>query len=128
VNKKSNGEHRYVFAERGSASGKGFVDPYESLNNLALLIAEATRDCLFEHDGRLFILREGKLVAATLDALVTLIAERVVTQRLVNRGTADAPSYELAYAPLEVTPGQVRSLLTADSYKSGSLPARVWKA
>jgi len=45
-------------------------------------------------------------------------------QKLVVRDGVE----ELVYSPLQLSHGQVRQLLIADSYKSGSLSARVWKA
>jgi hypothetical protein len=44
--------------------------------------------------------------------------------KLVTRDGVD----ELVYFPLQLSQGQARALLTADSFKTGSLPARVWKA
>ena len=122
--KKAGNGHRYVYAECGSAPRPGFVDQFENLNNLATVIAAATRDALVERNGRLAVRHEGKWVDASIELLQTLIVERVVTQRLVARDGVD----ELVYFPLQLNPGQVRALLTADSFKSGSLPARVWKA
>jgi len=116
--------HRHVYAERGSSPRPGFIDTFENQNNLADTIAAATRDVLVEHNGRLSIVREGKCVDASLEGLQALIAERVEVQKLVTRDGVD----ELAYSPLQLSPGQVRALLTADSFKTGSLPARVWKA
>jgi hypothetical protein len=123
MSEKPNG-HRYVYAQRGSAPGRGFIDQFADLNNLADIIADATRDVLIEHDGRLVILREGKKVDANLEGLQALIAERVEVQKLVTRDGVD----ELVYSPLQLSHGQVRALLLADNFKSGSLPARVWKA
>ena len=91
---------------------------------MASVIADATRDVLVEHNGRLSIVREGKRVDASVEGLQALIAERVEVQKLVSRDGVD----ELAYFPLQLSHAQVRALLTADSFKSGSLPARVWKA
>jgi hypothetical protein len=91
---------------------------------LASVIADATRDVLVEYNGRLSIVRAGKRVDASIENLCTLIAERVEVQKLVTRDGVD----ELAYFPLQLSLAQVRALLTADSLKTGSLPARVWKA
>ena len=116
--------HHYVFAQRGSAPRPGFVDQFEDQNNLASVIADATRDVLVEYNGRLSIVREGKCVHASIEGLQALIAERVEVQKLVSRDGID----ELVYSPCVLSHAQVRALLTADSFKSGSLPARVWKA
>jgi len=123
MSEKPNG-HRYVFAQRGSAPRPGFVDQFEDQNNLASVIADATRDVLVEHNGRLSIVREGKRVDASVEGLQALIAERVEVQKLVSRDGID----ELVYSPCVLSHAQVRALLTADNLKSGSLPARVWKA
>jgi len=123
MDKNRNG-HRYVFAQRGSAPRPGFVDSFEEICQLSEVIAAATRDCLIFHNGRLSIIREGKRVDATIEALQELIAERCETQKLVIRDGVD----ELVYFPLQLSHAQVRALLTADSYKSGSRPARVWRA
>ena len=116
--------HHYVFAQRGSAPRPGFVDTFEDQNNLASVIADATRDVLVEHNGRLSIVRAGKRVDASIEDLCALIAERVEVQKLVTRDGVD----ELVYSPCVLSHAQVRALLTADSYKTGSLPARVWRA
>jgi hypothetical protein len=116
--------HHYVFAQRGSAPRPGFVDQFEDQNNLASVIADATRDVLVEYNGRLSIVREGKCVHASIEGLQALIAERVEVQKLVSRDGID----ELVYSPCVLSHAQVRALLTADNLKSGSLPARVWKA
>jgi hypothetical protein len=123
MDKNRNG-HRYVYAQRGSAPRPGFVDTFEDQNNLADVIAAATRDVLIFHNGRLSIVREGKRIDATVEVLQALIAERCEAQKLVIRDGVD----ELVYFPLQLSHAQVRALLTADSYKSGSLPARVWRA
>ena len=123
MSEKPNG-HRYVFAQRGTAPRPGFVDQFEDQNNLASVIADATRDVLVEHNGRLSIVREGKRVDASIEDLRALIAERVEVQKLVTRDGVD----ELVYSPCVLSHGQVRALLTADSLKTGSLPARVWRA
>jgi len=112
--------HRYIFAERGTGPRPGFVDTYENQNNLADVIANATRDALIWRDGRLLVLCEGKWVDASIERLQALVAQRVEAQKLVGD--------ELVYFPLQLSHAQVRALLTADSFKSGSLPARVWKA
>ena len=122
--KKAPNGHKFVFAQRGSAPGRGFVDQFADLNNLADTVADATRDVLVEHDGRLSIVREGKCVHASIEGLQALIAERVEVQKLVSRDGID----ELVYSPCVLSHAQVRALLTADNLKSGSLPARVWKA
>ena len=122
--KKAPNGHKFVFAQRGSAPGRGFVDQFADLNNLADTVADATRDVLVEHDGRLSIVREGKCVHASIEDLCALIEERVEVQKLVERNG----SAELVYSPLQLNHNQVRALLTADSYKTGSLPARVWRA
>jgi len=121
---KNRNRHRYVFAQRGSAPRPGFVDTFEDQNNLADVIAAATRDVLIFHNGRLSIVREGKRIDASIEALQALIAERVEVQQLVSRDGVD----EIEYSPCVLSHGQVRALLTADSLKSGSLPARVMKA
>ena len=123
VSEKPDG-HRHVYAPRGSAPRPGFVDQFEDQNNLACVIADATRDVLVEHNGRLSIVRAGKRIDASIEDLRALIAERVEVQQLVTRDGVD----ELVYSSLQLSPGQVRALLTADSLKTGSLPARVWKA
>jgi hypothetical protein len=123
MSEKPNG-HRYVYAQRGSSPGRGFIDQFEDQNNLADVIADATRDVLVEHNGRLSILRAGKRIDASIEGLCALIAERVEVQKLVTRDGVD----ELVYSPCVLSHGQVRALLTADNFKSGSLPARVWKA
>ena len=111
--------HHFVYAQRGSARA-GFVDQFADQCLLADVIADATRDCLIEHAGRLVIVREGKTVDASVEPLQALIAERVEVQKLVNG--------ELVYSPCVLSSGQVRALLLADSYKTGSLAARVMKA
>jgi len=80
---------------------------------------------LIEHNGKLSIVRGGKRVDANLKELQALIAECVEVQKLVR--STDG-SEELVYSPCVLSDGQVRALLTADSLKTGSLPARVMKA
>jgi hypothetical protein len=122
---KAPGNGQYVYGPRGAGLREGFVDPYEDIIRLADTVAEATATQLFEHAGRLVLLREGKLVNITLHMLGEIITENVVTPRLVNRGTQTEPSWELAYTPYVPNPGEVRRLFTADTLKSGSLQARV---
>ena len=61
------------------------------------------------------------LAQVTIDALREIIAKHVVTQRLVNRGNG----WELVYSAFEPSPKELRTLLTADTLKTGSLVARV---
>jgi len=119
---------RWVYAPRETAGRGQFRDPYADICALADAVAGATSAELFNHNGRLIWLREGTLAQVTLDALHEIVAKNVVTQRLVNRGTADAPNWELVYSPCEPSRKELVTLITADSLKTGSLAARVMKA
>src|SRR5262245_54448333 len=69
----------------------------EDTSRLAEAIAEATRTELFNVNGSLFWLTEGRLVAVGKDVLREIIRKHVVSLRLVNRGSTNAPLWEVEY-------------------------------
>jgi len=63
-----------------------------------------------------------------MDILDKLISANVVTQKLVNRGTAAEPNWVLEFTPLKLPGPMLRQLFTADALKRGSLVARIGQA
>ena len=102
--------------------GAGFIDPCAELCRLADVVA--TIPGLVVHDGHLSWLHEGVLNGVSMNLLGELITKNIETQRLVQRDDR----WELVYSPLKLDPKTLRTLFMADSYKTGSLIARVMTA
>jgi hypothetical protein len=96
-------------------------DPYKNLEALAVAITTSAAD-LFNIDGVLFWLKEGKLISVAGAALAEIIRTFVVTKGIRNAGTADTPMYERRFIPFEVSEMLIRSLI-----QRGDLLARVPK-
>jgi hypothetical protein len=84
-----------------AGSACGGRDPYEDLNSLADAVADSAE--IFNHDGCLVWLNAGALIPVSGTVLREIITKHVVTQRLVNHGTAEEPNWTLVYSPYEPT-------------------------
>jgi len=73
------------------------------------------------------LLNAGALVPVTRSILLEIITKNVATPRLTNRGTEDDPNWTCVYAPLVPDEKTLRTLLTAETRKEGSLLARAMK-
>jgi hypothetical protein len=100
-------------------------DPYVNLSLLADLIAKLPD--IFEHEGRLVWLNAGVLHFVNKDLLPKIVREHIVTQVLVNRGTAEKQNWERVFRPLEVDQ-RTLILLLREPRERGGLFGRVPKA
>jgi len=91
------------------------------LNSLADAVAETGE--IFDHNGQLVWLNEGKLIPVSGAILRRIIGRRVVTRRLVNHGTPAEPNWACEYLPFVPNEMALRMLLTAENRKEGSLIA-----
>ena len=62
---------------------------------MAEAVAERTQTELFNVNGELYQLTEGRLVAINKDILRDIVARHLVSPRLVNRGSTSAPVWEV---------------------------------
>jgi hypothetical protein len=94
----------------------------KDVNGLADAIAATAP--IFNHNGGLVWLKDGKLIPVALVMLNEIIREHIVTPRLVNRdGT-----WTCEYLPFIAPDAAVRTMLTAEARKDGSLLARAPRA
>jgi hypothetical protein len=95
-----------------------YIDPFT--NTVADALAEYVD--LFDRDGVLIWIKEGKPVRVTPPVLAEIIPKHLATKRLVNREDKIA----VEYIPLVLDPQNLRPFFTAEK-RTGSLIARVTK-
>jgi hypothetical protein len=94
----------------------------KDLNGLADAIAATAP--IFNHNGGLVWLKDGKLIPVAGAVLNEITREYLVTPRLVNRdGT-----WTCEYLPFAAPDAAVRGMLMAEARKDGSLLARAPRA
>jgi hypothetical protein len=96
----------------------------EDLCNLA--DATAGVPGFFVRGGGLYWMHEGTVIAVSGEVLAQTIERHVVTQRAV--GTPGQSDWKFVYEPYKPSGKEVRALLTATTWKTGSLIARVGEA
>jgi hypothetical protein len=99
-------------------------NPRDDLN--ALADATAQSPDIFSLNGKLVWLKNGQLLTVNATILAEIIATRVVTVRLTNRGSAEKPNWVREYHTF--TPPSEKALhllLRAENKDDGSLLARV---
>jgi hypothetical protein len=115
---------RKIYAKRGPATG-GFQDASAEICNLSDTVAAAAEGKLILKDGRLLWLKEGQLIEVSINVLREFISTHVVSQRLVNQGTADKPNWALKFTRLQLTGPTLRTLLSPGTLRDGSLIPRM---
>jgi hypothetical protein len=94
-------------------------DPRKDINALADAIIAAAE--IYNHNGSLVLLRDGKLVRVTAEVLREIIPTHVATRRLMDRDGR----WALEYYPFECpTERALATLLRAENLEEGSLLAR----
>jgi hypothetical protein len=73
----------------------------EDTNRLADVVAEVAARELFDVNRSLVWLTEGQTVPCNINILREVIGRHIVSLRLVNRGTTDAPTWNLEYRPFD---------------------------
>jgi hypothetical protein len=94
----------------------------KDINSLADAVSEAAP--IYNHDGMLVWLKDGKLIQVAGNVLHEIIRQYVVTPQLVNNNGI----WTCDYLPFVAPEQAVRTLLTAETRKDGSLIARAPKA
>lgn len=94
----------------------------KDINSLADAVAEAAP--IYNHDGMLVWLNDGKLIPVAGVVLHKIIQRYVVTPQLVNNNG----TWTCKYLPFVAPEQAVRIMLTAENRKEGSLLARATKA
>jgi hypothetical protein len=82
---------RRIFVWRGPEDGTRLAD----------VVAEEAVAELFDVDRGLVWLTEGQTVPCNINILREVIGRHIVSLRLVNRGTTDAPTWNLEYRPFD---------------------------
>jgi hypothetical protein len=99
-------------------------DPHGEINQLADAIADVAQ--LFNRNGELVHLSEGKLRPIDKDVLVEIIAKYVRVPQLKNSGTEDEPRWACEYAPYTPSEEVLEALLdTERAWFEGALSSRV---
>jgi hypothetical protein len=98
------------------------IDPYADrfINTVADALAEYVD--LFDQDGALIWVKEGKPVRVTPPVLAEIIPRHLATKHLVTRGD----KMVVEYFPLVLDPQNLRPFFSAEK-RTGSLLARVTK-
>ena len=120
--------NRVVFALYGPQGG--FQEPFVRECALADAVAEIPGP-LFARAGKLYWLdptTPGAVKEASGAVLTEAVTKFVVTQQVVNRGSADKPYYRIEYTSYTPTQKEIWNLLSAKTRKEGSLIARVREA
>jgi len=84
-------------------------NPAEDTVELAQAIAKSPAE-LFNDKGQLVYPNGGHLSPVSKERLLAFITEHIVTRRVVNRGTAEAPIQECEYCSFGFHPGMDLSL------------------
>src|SRR5262249_16555271 len=102
------------------------LDPYVNAftNTLADALAEVAP--LYNVNGALCRLTNGKLTRINPQLLSELIAQHIAVHELVNRGTDADPNWTIEYTPLVLKPQNLTPFFTTEK-RQGSLTARVTK-
>lgn len=102
------------------------LDPYVDAfaNTLSDALAEVAE--LYNVNGALCWLTNGKLARVNLQILPQIISQHIATKELENTGTETTPNWAVRYTPFVADQKTLRLLFTADK-RTGSLIARVTK-
>jgi hypothetical protein len=119
MNDKLNGRRMFEWHAQGP---RDYGQWEKDVNGLADAIAATAP--IFNHNGSLVWLKNEELIPVALVVLNEIIQEYIVTPRLVNNNG----TWTCRYLPFVAPDAAVRTMLTAEARKDGSLLARAPKA
>jgi hypothetical protein len=113
----------YVMCRAPDASfaAMSLTDVYATTNSLADALAEFAD--LFNLNGELVQIIEGKITPVRMNILPEIIYKHIATRELVNKGSKENPAWTVEYIPFVADGRTVRDLFSTER-REGSLLAR----
>jgi len=112
-------------APDASFAAMSLTDVFASVNALSDALAENAD--LFNLNGELVWLNQGKLTPVNMNTIHHIVPQHIATKELVNKGTRENPAWTVEYVPFIPDQRLVRDLFGTER-REGSLLARVTKA
>jgi hypothetical protein len=111
-------------APDASFAAMSLTDVYATTNSLADALAEFAD--LFNLNGELVHIAEGKITPVRMGDIAKITSEHIATRELINKGSKENPNWSVEYIPYTPDSRTVRDLFSTER-REGSLLARVTK-